>query len=300
VHTTVRAILGNESYVGKWTYGSRQWRKLPGTNKRRPQDRDASMVLRQDRPALRIIDDDTWNAVVARLAGVRARYTKDPGGVPKGRAVSGKATSYPFSGLLFCGVCGAPMVISGGSSKQYYRCSDRVKRGTCTNSLSVPEDVTRASLLEELRHRLASPMGIAYARKRFAERLGELERTRKVDTAGYRHLDMLEGQIAKLVDFIAEGGASSAVAQRLKGLEAEADGERRKLAEMKQLAAAPIELPTPEKMLRTVFDLEQRLRTDVVKARTELARLFRGGRILLMPQPGGFYIAKSETFRSPF
>lgn len=31
-----------------------------------------------------------------------------------------------------------------------------------------------------------------------------------------------------------------------------------------------------------------------MKARTELARLFRGGQILLMPQPGGFYIPKSE------
>lgn len=29
VHTTVRAILHNKSYVGEWTYGARHWRKVP-------------------------------------------------------------------------------------------------------------------------------------------------------------------------------------------------------------------------------------------------------------------------------
>jgi hypothetical protein len=40
----------------------------------------------------------------------------------------------------------------------------------------VRESVVRASLLDELRHRLASDQGFAHARKRLAERLGEIER----------------------------------------------------------------------------------------------------------------------------
>jgi hypothetical protein len=43
-----------------------------------------------------------------------------------------------------------------------------------------------------------------------------------------------------------------------------------------------------------VFDLERRLLADVAKGREELRRLFRGGRIDLIPQPGGFYVARSE------
>lgn len=53
---------------------------------------------------------------------------------PKGRALAGKASSYPFSGILRCGECGAPMVIAGGSSTKYYRCGDAKKRGTSRTS----------------------------------------------------------------------------------------------------------------------------------------------------------------------
>jgi hypothetical protein len=30
--STIRAMLHNESYVGRWRYRSSQWRKVPGTN----------------------------------------------------------------------------------------------------------------------------------------------------------------------------------------------------------------------------------------------------------------------------
>ena len=47
-------------------------------------------------------------------------------------------------------------------------------------------------------------------------------------------------------------------------------------------------------MVRLVFDLEPRLMADVAAGREELRRLFRNGRIDLVPQPGGFYVARSE------
>jgi hypothetical protein len=47
-------------------------------------------------------------------------------------------------------------------------------------------------------------------------------------------------------------------------------------------------------MIRVVFDLERRLMADVTKGREELRRFFRDGRIDLVPQPGGFYVARSE------
>ena len=46
--------------------------------------------------------------------------------------------------------------------------------------------------------------------------------------------------------------------------------------------------------MRLVFDLEARLLADVSRGREELRRLFRDGRIDLVPQPGGFYVARSE------
>jgi hypothetical protein len=65
----------------------------------------------------------------------------------------------------YCGACGAPMVIHG---KTYYRISDQANRGTCTNRLSIREDLARLRLCEAIRDRLASPAGIQYARKKLA------------------------------------------------------------------------------------------------------------------------------------
>jgi uncharacterized protein YodC (DUF2158 family) len=216
---------------------------------------------------------------------------------PKGRSVPGRATPYLFSSLLFCAVCGGKMVISGGSSSNYYRCEAHNKRGTCENDLSVRESVVRESLLDEIRHRLASDEGIKYARKRIAEVLGTLARDSGSKRREHRaRLEKLEGQITRVVDCIAEGtgGTSSSLRDRLRVLEREADAERRAHAVAESAAAKPIKLPTPKDMVRVVFDLERRLLADVAQGREELRRLFRGGRIDLIPQPGGFYVARSE------
>ena len=290
--STIRAILHNESYTGSWTHGKRKWRKVPGTNKRRPTKGASPRVF--DRPHLRIVDADTWTAVQARLAAVAAHYTRSADGKKKGRSVPGRATSYLFSSLLHCAACGGKMVISGGSSTAYYRCQEYSKRRTCTNGVSVREDVLRTSILDELRHRLASSDGLAYARKRIAERLGALSREQGGELRERRSaLEKIEANIAKFVDFVGNGLGTKAVSDRLKALEREAGEQRKVLATLERAAAAPIKLPTPDEMLKIVLDLEQRLAANPTRGREELRRLFRDGRIDLVPQPDGFYIARS-------
>jgi hypothetical protein len=66
------------------------------------------------------------------------------------------------------------------------------------------------------------------------------------------------------------------------------------LAALERDAAAVIQLPAPDDLLQLVFDLEKRLLGDVGRGREELRRIFRDGRITFVPQPGGFYIARSE------
>lgn len=294
--STVRAILHNQKYVGRWTYNEREWRKVPGTNVRRYTHRPEADIIAHDLPHLRIVADGMWTAVETRLRAVSAHYTKTKGGKSKGRSLPGRSTPYLFSSLLWCGVCGAKMVISGGSgANEYYRCEAHNKRGTCKNDLSVREAVLRASLLDEIRHRLTSEDGIRHARKTIAERLGSLARESGSKRKEHRaRLEKLETQIARLVDLIAEGERSTAVRDRLHALEREAATERRALVTAVTAVTTPIKLPTPKEMLRIVFDLERRLLADVTKGREELRRFFRGGRIDLIPQPGGFYIARSE------
>lgn len=291
--STIRSILHNESYNGRWSYGKAKWRKHPGTNKRRYRKGASPRFF--DRPHLRIVDAETWTAVQARLAAVAAHYKRSADSRPKGRSVPGRATTYLFSSLLHCAVCGGKMVISGGSSTAYYRCQEYSKRRTCTNGVSVREDVLRTSLLDELRHRLASPDGLAYARKRIAERLGALSREQGGEVRERRRaLEAVEGSISKLVDFVAQGLGTKTVSERLKTLEREADEQRKALASLERAAGSPIKLPTPDEMLALVLDLQRRLAANPTRGREELRRLFRDGRIDLVPQPDGFYVARSE------
>jgi hypothetical protein len=89
-------------------------------------------------------------------------------------------------------------------------------------------------------------------------------------------------------------GSSSQLRERLRALEGEANVERRALAVAESSASKVFNLPTNKDMIRVVFDLERRLLADVTKGREELRHLFRDGRIDLIPQPGGFFVARSE------
>jgi hypothetical protein len=241
------------------------------------------------------VTEDVWNAVKARLAAVSAHYTKTKDGKPKGRSVPGRSTRYLFSSLLYCGECGSKMVASGGSSATYFRCEGHSRRGICKNALSVREDVARTSLLDELRHRLTSENGLARAQKRLAQRLGELAREQGGELREQRaRVDKAERDIAKLLEFVTAGHGTKAVSDKLKVLEREAEEGRRALAGLERADASPVKLPSPDEMFEIAFDLERRLMADVTRGREELRRVFRDGRINLVPQPGGFYIARSE------
>lgn len=293
--STIRAILHNESYIGRWRYRASQWRKVPGTNRRVPTRRGEHQAIVSERPQLRIIDADTWQAVQQRLEEVHRFYTRTSAGKPKGRALPGKQTPYLFSSLLVCGVCGGKMIIGGGSTEPYYRCEGHAKRGVCTNTLSVRESVVRTNILDELRRRLFSDNGIAYARKQLAERLGSIERERAGELRVQRQkVDKVVRQRDQLIDFIADGGRYAGLAEKLGGLEREVETERARLRALERESMGAVPLPAPDELMAIVFDLEKRLQADPTRGREELRRIFRDGKITLVPEPAGFYIARSE------
>ena len=89
-------------------------------------------------PELRVVSDDVWNAVHARLDGVRKRQRHVAGNVGYRRDVESK---YLLSGFARCAVCGAsfyPLSRSHGKQRAYfYGCSAHHKRGSavCGNNL---------------------------------------------------------------------------------------------------------------------------------------------------------------------
>jgi len=111
------------------------------TNRRVPVRHDSPEAIVSERPELRIVDQELWEATQERLKSVHRFYTRSADGSPKGRAIPGARSAYPFSSLLCCGVCGGKMSIGGGSKDAYYRCEGHKKRGTCDNAMSVRESV---------------------------------------------------------------------------------------------------------------------------------------------------------------
>ncbi|HVY31269.1 MAG TPA: recombinase family protein [Polyangiaceae bacterium] len=287
---TVREIVRNEAYVGNWTFKKKLWVKLPGTNIRRYRDRDPSQVIRREYPERRIIDEETWNAVRARAAAVRARYT----GKRSGNTAPGRGTAYPLSGLLFCGCCGATMVVTRGTSALYYRCGDYKKRRTCNNKLGVKEELVRHRIFEALQERLGSPNAVEYLRKRIAAYLGEARREVNRELTDVRgRLARTEQRIAALIRFLADGDRSDYVAVTLRDLEAQARADKAAAAALEAQGSLPIELPTPAvvaeraKNLRLLFGSG-----DPIQVREALRRYFADGRITLTPNPEGHYVAE--------
>jgi hypothetical protein len=175
------------------------------------------------------------------------------------------------------------MIIHGGAVPAY-RCPDHTKRGTCPNALSVPEPVTRTRLLAALREKLLSSEGIAYVRKKLAERLGELGRTRNAELQERRgRLERTEARIAGLVPFISEGDQSAYVRSTLLDLEAQAKTEQQAIDAILREVAQPIHLPSPAELERFAFELESRNRQDILAARELLRRIFKDGRVVLEP-----------------
>lgn len=293
--STVRSILHNEVYVGTWRFGLKQWVKEPGTNKRVPKDRPANEIPpEQNRPHLRIIDDETWQAVQARLAAIRQHYTKN--GIKKGGSIPGKNTSYLLSGMLVC-ECGALMFINGGNNYRRYRCTANARRGTCPNRVTVAEPIARRRIVEALNKALLNEFAIKYEKQIRSQRSGR--GGRKIDNSlktKRAELQKAEARIRNLVDQTADGGADEYVRDRLKELATEAKQLKQAIAALEFKASAPPEPAKPKAIQAHVENLLAFFDRDVLAGREYLRKLLNGKSIHLSVGSDGIYRAETEVF----
>ena len=292
VKTTIRAMLRNEAYLGRWSFNKREWRKLPGKNQRRYRERPEDQIIRNDWPERRIVDQETWSEVKIRIASVAAHYK--PKGGSKGH--HGKRTNYALSGLLAC-ECGASMVITGGTSANYYKCGDAKNRHTCKNNVGLREDTARAGIFGELERRFTSPEAIIYLRKAIAAHLKELGKTSTAELRSHRAtLERTEQRIGALIQFIAGGNKSPYVQTALRDLESQASTEKAAIAALLASSERPIVLPSPDEVLRRGLRLRELLHGDPLAAQLALRRLFNGQRLVLHPQPDRSYVVEGQYF----
>ena len=215
-------ILRNEMYVGRLVWGRARFIRLPKTGKRVARINDPSEVQVVEVPHLRIISDDLWNAVQARLAKVRHKATASrPDGADQ--SVDLNATHRPkylLTGLLRCSQCGGSYIIMG---KDRYGCANR-RRGTgmCDNGVTITRQAVEERVLGCLRHKLMAPERVQTF---MAEMQQQIRTSRRDAAAKQAHLKKRLAETVKaityMVDMVEAGKAPPSICDRLYEREAE-------------------------------------------------------------------------------
>jgi hypothetical protein len=133
-------MLQNSKYVGQFHFNRREWRKNPETGRRvsrwRPRDEWESRVIE----ALRIIDDEAWEAVQRRLKARQHLFSRRR-----------SATAHLLSGLLICDRCGGRLSIV---TEDYYGCRNHSESSTCLNDLRIRREAVEELIIRELARHL--------------------------------------------------------------------------------------------------------------------------------------------------
>ncbi len=247
VSSCIREMLRNRRYIGDFTFGRREWSRDPETRKRvvrRMRDaNDPDHASDRERPVeahfpeLAIVESELWERVQARVDTHTERFAR--------REVSDKKSSYLLSGLIRCGACGSPMVISGGTIPRY-RCSANAKRGTCSNSLSVREPELRQGIVSGIAEKMAAPSTYEAMKERVERYLTEQATGKSLRLAGLKtELTGLEARIGQNDDRLkklylrwADGEGGETLELLMTALRTGLATDRAKVAALKGEAAA--------------------------------------------------------------
>ena len=252
-------ILNNDLYRGLYIWNRSQWTKDPDTGKRTRIERPRDEWQKVERPDLRIVPDELWNAARERIQS---------GAAQSGSRGKGARPSTLLGGLMVCGTCGGAFV---AINQTKYGCATHKDRGpaVCPSRLLIRRDVADERIVGALRADLLSPESIACLQREVQARLSE----RQPRDHGKRIAE-LDAEIRKLVDAIAAVGISPALAERLKKAEAERDRL------LNDKPPPPIKIDDVARRYRDmVARLDETLRSDVQQSRSILARLLGPVRI---------------------
>ena len=274
--STVRALLHNEKYSGRWTFGRLQWDRDPETRRRRKTVRAEALVT-AERPDLAIIDPVTAALARARFAETITTFARKGRRVPMHRE-----HTHPLSGILRCAHCGELMSIGGGEKgRRYYVCTSS-RRGTCAMRRYVPEPVVRAGVISKVREIYSSPAGRALLRELVDEAMAGIDVIGGERRELAARIEKNDLRSRRLTLALADGEAPDAVLRTLRELQAQIRADRAAVARLE--TPRPIDAPTPDEVLAGVsaaLDGEP----DVV--RHQLRALLAEGRLDVQQEPDG-------------
>ena len=224
-HVQVRAILHNERYTGKITYGRTKHVYKSGSRVTEKSDDYVTII----KPELRIIPKQLWEKVVKRLSESKNKYVNSRGGnVPFNGNVNNVAESkFLLSGLCECNECGGTYVALGGTSgsgsnrkKRYkYGCGSHHNKGNtiCTNNHTIIIEDLDEAVTEMIQNEFLDNTAIDYIINKAIEIIKEKKNQSpdvKRDLIN-DHSKMIK-EISKLIELVFNGVESQQLSDKIK------------------------------------------------------------------------------------
>jgi len=276
--TGIRDILHRELYRGVVVYGKtrNEYRK----GKRIAIAGDAQIKL--DRPALRIVSDELWQAAHERMEATHAVYLRRTGGRLNGKPASGLESRYLLAGFLRCGICGGNLIVSKRTGKRgrpcsAYICTTHKTRGdvACANRWGVPVNEITDGVLTSLKQAFLQETvfmdllnGMAAAHRDKPESLAAQR------DALTERIAALDAELKRLADAVAGGAAPKAILDAITAREQERRDSVAKLEHLNGLAIEGSDLVTLS--ITNMKELREELEGEPAVARQSLRRLLMG------------------------
>lgn len=266
-------ILRNPIYIGKLVYGRTKTVVNPITRRKRMRPNTDETPIVGDAPELRIVPQDLWDRVQARLAEAATD-----------RPERQRRPKHLLSGLGVCDVCGGPFVKRTGEN---WGCARALNRA-CSNNRMISTRRYEQSVIDDLKAGLLAPdAAAAYARE---YRLGMARAAAEADRDRQRlqrRLGEATRKVDRLLDAFANGGREfTEIRDMLGAARAEKESLARELASLDALPRV-LELHPglEDQYRREVEDLHAAL--SAPESRLEAIPRFRAmiARIIVRPHP---------------
>ncbi|HQT65665.1 MAG: resolvase [Acidiphilium sp. 20-67-58] len=242
-------ILNNELYIGRLVWNRLRYIKAPNTGKRISRPNPPKDWVITDVPALRIIDDELWQAVKTKQNIARrissTSTTPTDAKAPKAGFWLHQRPKHLLTGLMRCGQCGGGYV---KISATMFGCAAARNKGTCENRLNIRADHLDEIVLTGLQDRLMNPDVFKEFMDAFiAERNTVIAQQNAHFTAAEAELSRVKSRQKVLVQALMDGMPARTVKDEMIALEAREDDLKA------LLAARPVSEPSLHPNLANIY-----------------------------------------------
>jgi site-specific DNA recombinase len=271
----VNSIIRRTIYRGFETYRKKVAQRKLRTGKSESVWNDEDKIQTRESPHLRIVSDALWYRANEVVDG--RRVFKEP---VRGAGHPLRGTTRQrrglLSGVLTCGICGAPMY-SHGRKDGVFRCANASK-GECWNRAYCMRERVHPAVLEAVVNEVLSLEGVRAA---VLARVRELHETGGSVATELKRLDKDEKRLLAAIERLtaaveAGDGAISSLASRLAERERELAMVRARRDEMREQAGRKGKLPSTAKLLEHLEAVKGQLLGDEARAAVILRQLLDG------------------------